>query len=99
MRSDEIVKEYKHHNHRICTFKRVKAISGFVPILKLLVKGFDNIVRDVIFKAGDPDMGNAEDSFGGYFVSRVTVSDNRGRIAVLLYTMKEGKSLRRISVR
>ena len=52
MRSDEIVKEYKHHNHRIDTFKRVESVSAFVPIFKLLVKGFNNIVGDVIFKTG-----------------------------------------------
>ena len=48
MRSDEIEKEYKHHNHRINTFKRVKTISCLVPIFKLLVKGFNNIVGNVI---------------------------------------------------
>ena len=38
---DEVVKEYKHHNHRISTFKWVKSVSGLVPIFKLFVKGFD----------------------------------------------------------
>ena len=56
MRSDEIEKEYKHHNHRISAFKRVKAVPCLVPIFKLLVKGFDNIVRDVIFEAGNSDV-------------------------------------------
>ena len=45
MRSDEIVKEYKHHNHRIGAFKGIKAISGLIPIFKLLVEGFNKIVR------------------------------------------------------
>ena len=50
MRSDEIVKEYKHHNHRIGTFKRVKSVSGLVPIFKLLVKGFNKNFEEVILK-------------------------------------------------
>ena len=61
MRSDEIVKEYKHHNHRIGTFKRVKSVSGLVPIFKLLVKGFNNIVGDVIFKTGYSKMFYTKD--------------------------------------
>ena len=93
MRSDEVVKEHKHHNHRICAVKGVKAVSGFVPILELLVKGLDNIVGDVIFKAGDPDMWNAEDCFGGRLVSGIAVSDNGAGTAELLHMVKEAKSL------
>ena len=99
MRSDEVVKEHKHHNHRICTVKGVKAVSGFVPILELLVKGLDNVVGDVVFKTGDPDMRNAEDRFGGYLVSGIAVGDNRTGGSVLLYAIKETKGLRRRSVR
>ena len=69
MRSDEIAKEYKHRNHRISAFKRVKAISRLVPIFKLLVKGFNSIVRNIIFKAGNSDVRNTKDSLCRYFVS------------------------------
>ena len=69
MRSDEIVKENKHHNHRIGTFKGIKAVPGLVPIFKLFVKSFNNIVGDVIFKACDSNMFNIKDGSGWYFVS------------------------------
>ena len=72
MRSDEIEKEYKHHNHRISAFKRVKAVSCLVPIFELLVKGFDNIVGDVIFEAGNSDVRYTKDSLYRYFVSCVS---------------------------
>ena len=98
MRSDEIVKEYKHHNHRISAFKRVKAVSCLVPIFKLLVKGFDNIVGDVILKAGNSDVRYTKYGLCRYFVSRITISNNSIRFTVLFYTIKQAKGLWRISV-
>ena len=99
MRSDEIVKENKHHNHRISTFKRIKAVSGLVPIFKLLVKSFDKIVGNVIFKACNSNVLNAKDRLSGYFVGRIPVSNNGIRFTILFYTIKQAEGLRRISVR
>ena len=58
MWSDEVVEEYKHHNYRISAFKGVKTVSDIVPIFKLFVKGFNNIVRYVIFKVCNSNMFN-----------------------------------------
>ena len=89
MRSGEIVKEYKSHNHRISAFKRVKAISYLVPIFKPLVKGFGNIVGDVIFKVCNPDVRYTKDSLCRYFVSQITVSNNRIRFTILCFTLNK----------
>ena len=60
MWSDEVVEEYKHHNYRIIAFKGVKTVSNIVPIFKLFVKGFNNIVRYVIFKVCNSNMFNTK---------------------------------------
>ena len=53
MRSNEVVKENKHHNHTVRTFKGIKAVTSFIPVFELFVKSFNNVIGNVIFKAGD----------------------------------------------
>jgi len=51
MRSDKVVKENKKGNQKICRIKRLKPSFGFVPSLKLTVKGFDGIIVNNVVKA------------------------------------------------
>ncbi len=46
-------KENKHHNHTVSTFKGIKAVTSFIPVFELFVKSFNNVIGNVIFKAGD----------------------------------------------
>ena len=51
MGANKVKEKDEQGNQVIGTFKRGKALFGFVPSLELLVKAFDQIVRNVVFKA------------------------------------------------
>ena len=51
MRSDEVEEENKDRYGSIGRLKRMKATLCFVPSLKTVIKGFNEVVADIIFKA------------------------------------------------
>lgn len=51
MRANKVKEKDEQGNQVVGTFKRGKTLFGFVPSLELLVKAFDQIVRNVVFKA------------------------------------------------
>lgn len=51
MRANKVKEKDEQGNQVVGTFKRGKPLFGFVPSLELLVKAFDQIVRNVVFKA------------------------------------------------
>lgn len=51
MRANKVEEKDEQGNQVVGTFKRGKPLFGFVPSLELLVKAFDQIVRNVVFKA------------------------------------------------
>lgn len=82
MRSDEVEEENKDRYGSIGRLKGMKATLCFVPSLKAVVKGFNEVVADIIFKTLYPNvLGVWKETFGRYFVSRVTITDNKLWIA------------------
>lgn len=51
MRANKVKEKDEQGNQVVGTFKRGKPLFGFVPSLELLIKAFDQIVRNVVFKA------------------------------------------------
>lgn len=51
MRANKVKEKDEQGNQVVGTFKRGETLFGFVPSLELLVKAFDQIVRNVVFKA------------------------------------------------
>jgi len=48
MWADEVVEEDEHGNEVVGRSKRGKALLGFVPCLKLLVKALNEVVGNVV---------------------------------------------------
>ena len=81
MRTNE-VKEDKDRNSGVGRFKRMKPAFGFVPSLKTVVKGFNQVIADIIFEALNTDMiGFREITFGRHHVGTVTIADNSVGVA------------------
>ena len=82
MRPNEIKEEYKDRDHGIGRFKRVKATFCFVPRFEAVVKGFNEIVADIVLKALYTNMGRVrEETLYRHLVGRIAVADNGGRVA------------------
>jgi hypothetical protein len=71
-----------------------------VPGLKLLVKAFNKVIGNIIFKAFNPNVFPfVKYRFNRHFTSNVPIRDNWGRIALFPCFMKPGNSLGRIMAR
>ena len=60
MRAHKVIEEDEHGNEVVGRLKRVKALFGLVPRFELFVKGFDQVVGDVVFERLDADMCGVE---------------------------------------
>ena len=76
MGADEIVEEEKKRDEIVGGIERSEPLLGFVPGFELLVKAFDEVVGDVVLKAPDPDMSDAQHGFHRSFVGVVAIGDN-----------------------
>ena len=56
MRTDEVEEIDEHGDEIIRRLEGKESLLCFVPRLELLIKAFDEIVRDVVFETLDPDM-------------------------------------------
>jgi len=65
-----------------------------VPILELLVEGFDHIFGNVILEALHANVLDTENSFSRYLVSGIMVGNERIGLTVVLYFIKKLESLR-----
>ena len=100
MGTNEVEKEDESGDSRVGRVKGVEAAFGFVPSLELAVKGFNEIVGNIVFEALDANMGSIrEEGLNRDFVSRVTVADNAFGSSELPCVVENGMSLRRITMR
>jgi len=96
----KVIEENKSSNHVISTFKRTKTTFRFVPGLKSIIEGFNDIVRYIIFKRLYFNvLGIWEGSFSGNIIRPISISNNTGRSSKLFCITKELESLWRASVR
>ena len=69
MGADEIVEEEKKRDEIVGGIERSEPLLCFVPGSELLVKAFDEVVRDVVAEALDPDMSDAQHGLHEDFVA------------------------------
>ncbi len=100
MRSYKVVEENKSGNKVIGTGKRTKTTLCFIPGFKSIIKGFNNIIGNIIFERLYFDVsGNGKDCFNSHIIRPISISNNELRSSVLSGITKERESLRRTSVR
>ena len=99
MRSNEIEEEYKDRDHGVSRFKRVKAAFCFVPRFEAVVKGFNEIVADIVLKALYTNMDRVgEETLYRHLVGRIAVADNGGRVAHMSNLAEQRMCLWRITM-
>ena len=81
MGADEIVEEKEKRDEVVGGIERSEPLFGFVPGFELLVKAFDEVVRDIVLKALNPDMPDAQRSFHRDLVGAVAVGDDSSGFA------------------
>ena len=100
MGANKVKEKDEQGNQVIGTFKRGKALFGFVPSLELLVKAFNQIVWNIILKALNAYMFcTVKNGLNRNLVGWITVWNNRWRFTKLNGFAEPRNSLRRISVR
>ena len=94
MRANEVEKEDESGDGRVSGIKRIEAAFSFVPSLELTVKGFDEIVRNIVIEALDTNMfSDREKTFDWYIVSGVTVADNGSGVTKLICVVHDDMCL------
>ena len=81
MRANKVEEKDEQGNQVIGTFKRGKALFGFVPCLELLVEALYEVVGNVIVEALHTDVLNPMQRLNRHPVGKVTVADNSPRRA------------------
>jgi len=96
--TNEVEKEDESGDSGVSRVKGVEAAFSFVPSLKLSVKRFDEIVRNVVVEALDANMVSVrKETFNRNAVSGIAVGDNGAGITKLLCMIQNGVSLGRIT--
>ena len=99
MRSNKIEEENKNRYGSIGRFERMKATFRFVPSFKTIVKGFNEVVGDVVLKALYTNVcGIRKVTFGRHFIGTVPVANNSGWVAHRGNVAKQGMGLWAVTV-
>ncbi len=99
MRADKVVEEDKHGNEVVRGSERRKALLGFVPCLKLLVKALNEVIGNIIVETLCADVFYPIQRFNRYLVSKVAVADNGPWCTHRLDSVQYGKGLWAVPVR
>ena len=100
MRANKAEEKDKQGNQAIGTFKREKALFGFVPSPELLVKAFNQIVWNIILEALNTNvLSTVKSGLNRSLVGWIAVWNNSERFAELNGFAEQRNSLRRVPVR
>lgn len=99
MRPYKVEEKDKHRNEIIGRGKGRETLFCLIPGFELLIKTFNQVVGDIIFKAFHPNMlCILKKRLDRHFISGIAVRNNGRRLAVLSCLMKYRNSLRGITV-
>lgn len=102
MRPQEIVKVDKSCNQAIGTIKRTKASARLIPCFQLVIKRFDEVIRNDFMEVFNSDMFRMrKKQFDRLFIGKISVRDNsRTRSTKLIFaTLNQAECTVRVAIR